>query len=103
MVKFLFAGSFAAVPCPAATVANPVAAEVDAADPVWGVTHRLTCDACDGRSIWEATTPKAERLERFVGDLLYAGWTEDEVYTWFVERRPEWALDRPWWQRWFAP
>lgn len=60
------------------------------------VNKGLMCPVCPGESIDQSQHPRAEVMRRVVGEKIEAGWTDDEIRQFFVERYgPSVLLDPP--------
>lgn len=60
------------------------------------VNKSLMCPVCPGESIDQSQHPRAEVMRSVVGEKIEAGWTDDEIRQFFVERYgPSVLLDPP--------
>jgi len=68
----------------------------------------LRCPVCQGLSVSDSPSEAARAALRRIQDLLIAGYTEEQIEDYFVERYGEWALLAPRaaglnWIVWLAP
>ena len=59
------------------------------------VAATLRCPVCQGESIQESPSARAQQMRAVVRDRLRAGQTPDEVKAYFVSRYGEWILLEP--------
>jgi cytochrome c-type biogenesis protein CcmH/NrfF len=50
------------------------------------ISNKLNCPVCEGQSVRDSNSQLARDMRRTVQELLDAGYTEDEVYDYFVDR-----------------
>jgi cytochrome c-type biogenesis protein CcmH len=50
------------------------------------ISNNLNCPVCEGQSVRDSNSQLARDMRRTVQELLDAGYTEDEVYDYFVDR-----------------
>lgn len=67
----------------------PTNAPVDDAARAEAIAGNLRCPFCNGESIAEAPSQIARDLELFVVDKVEEGWTDEQIYTYFVDRYGE--------------
>lgn len=82
------------------------------ADAVEDITLRISaglrCPVCQGLSVADSPSPTARAMKDRVRELVVAGYTDDQVRDWFVDRYGEWVLLEPEakgmnWLVWLAP
>ncbi len=67
----------------------PTSTPVDDAARAELIAGNLRCPFCNGESIAEAPSQIARDLELFVVAKVGEGWTDEEIYTYFVDRYGE--------------
>ncbi len=58
-----------------------------------GVT--LRCPVCQGMSVADSTSPAAVNMQNRIRELVRAGYSEDQIKTYFVRSYGEWILLEP--------
>jgi cytochrome c-type biogenesis protein CcmH len=71
-----------AVLTPVAALANDVQMSPEALE----ISNNLNCPVCEGQSVRDSNAQLARDMRRTVQELLDEGYTEDEVYDYFVDR-----------------
>ena len=59
------------------------------------VSNNLNCPVCEGQSVRDSNSQLARDMRRIVQELLDDGYTQDEVYDYFVDRYDEGILRDP--------
>ena len=59
------------------------------------VYKNLRCLVCQGQSIADSNSDFAQTIKLVVKDLIKDGKTEDEIYSFMVEKYGEWIVFKP--------
>lgn len=73
--------------------AAPPAEEVSGL--TYAIASRLRCPVCQGLSVADSTSATAVQLHKRVRELVAAGYSEDQIRDFFIERYGEWILLDP--------
>lgn len=69
------------------------------ADQVQNIAYRigskLRCPVCQGLSVADSTSAAAVQMQMRIRELVRAGYDEEQIRTFFVERYGEWILLQP--------
>ena len=71
----------------------PPADQVD--DRAQAIARGLRCPVCQGLSVADSTSEAAVMFQRRIRELVAAGYTDDQVRDFFVDRYGEWILLDP--------
>ncbi len=72
---------------------RPSGEEVDAL--AQHIGSRLRCPVCQGLSVADSTSPAAVNMQRRIKELVAAGYTQEDIEDFFIERYGEWILLAP--------
>jgi cytochrome c-type biogenesis protein CcmH len=61
----------------------------------YAIGQKLRCPVCQGLSVSDSTSPAAVQIQRRVRELVIAGYSEEQILDFFVERYGEWILLDP--------
>lgn len=61
----------------------------------YAIAKTLRCPVCQGLSVADSTSEAAVMFQRRIRELVAAGYTEDQIRDYFVERYGEWILLDP--------
>jgi cytochrome c-type biogenesis protein CcmH/NrfF len=61
----------------------------------YAIGQKLRCPVCQGLSIGDSTSPAALQMQRRVRDLVAAGYSEEQIQDFFIERYGDWILLDP--------
>lgn len=64
-------------------------------DRVRDLTNRLRCPVCQGESVAESPSDSAQAIVTLVRQQVAAGWTDQQVEQYFVDRYGDWILLDP--------
>lgn len=73
-------------PAPAADLVDPQTHEI---------ARTLRCPVCQGLSVADSTSEAAVMFQRRIRELVAAGYTDDQIRDYFVDRYGEWILLDP--------
>ncbi len=59
------------------------------------IGSKIRCPVCQGLSVADSSSPAAVQMQRRIRDLVAAGYGEDEIIDFFVERYGEFLLLEP--------
>jgi len=69
------------------------------ADQVQDIAHaiglKMRCPVCQGMSVADSTSPAAVNMQNTIRDLVGAGYSEEQIKDFFIERYSEWILLEP--------
>jgi len=71
----------------------PAAEQVD--DLAYHIASRLRCPVCQGLSVADSSSEAAVMFQRRIRELVAAGYTEDQINDYFVDRYGQWILLDP--------
>jgi len=71
----------------------PAADQVD--DQTYFIASRLRCPVCQGLSVADSSSEAAVMFQRRIRELVAAGYTEDQINDYFVDRYGPWILLDP--------
>lgn len=104
------------VPAPAASaealipgmVPGPPPPADQVADRAHRIALKLRCPVCQGQSVADSTSEAAVSMQRRIREMVAAGYTQQQIEDYFVDRYGEWVLlDPPAtglnWLIWLAP
>ncbi len=74
---------------------TPVTDEAQVVDRTMHLAHRLRCPVCQGLSVADSTSEASEGIKARVNELVRAGYTDDQITDYFVDRYGEWILLAP--------
>ena len=72
----------------------PPAAE-DLSELSYRIGQKLRCPVCQGLSVADSTSPAALQMQRRVRELVAAGYSEEQIQDFFMERYGDWILLDP--------
>lgn len=71
------------------------AQEVQLESRVFQIARELRCPACISESVADSNSPIAQQMRVLIQDQLEAGRSEEEIYSYFVNRYGDWILLDP--------
>lgn len=67
----------------------------DVPDLAYRIGQQLRCPVCQGLSVADSTSPAAVNMQRRIRELVAAGYDEQQIKDFFIERYGEWLLLAP--------
>jgi cytochrome c-type biogenesis protein CcmH len=61
----------------------------------YAIGSKIRCPVCQGLSVADSSSPAAVQMQRRIRDLVAAGYGEDDIVDFFVERYGEFLLLEP--------
>lgn len=61
----------------------------------YAIGTKLRCPVCQGLSVADSSSPAAVQMQRRVRELVAAGYSEEQIQDFFIERYGEWILLDP--------
>jgi cytochrome c-type biogenesis protein CcmH len=74
---------------------GPLPTAVEIAPRTQNLSRHLRCPVCQGLSVADSTSNAAMNFQNRVEELVRVGYSDDQIYDYFVERYGEWILMEP--------